>query len=76
MLLDNWITAGLLVFQDVSLAAKGSSAAQLEAMKMKYEEAVEQRRKAESDIEAFRPVGAIQTSGLQIIKLVYSVKSV
>lgn len=63
-------------FQDVSLAAKASSAAQLQAIKIKYEEAVELRRKAESDIEAFRPVGAIQTSGIHIIKLVYSAKSV
>lgn len=55
-------------FQDVSLAAKESSAAQLEAIKIKYEEAVELRRKAESDIEAFRPVGAFQTSSIHIIK--------
>lgn len=70
--LDNCITAGILVFQDVSLAAKESSAAQLQAMKLRYEEAVELRRKAESDIEAFRPVGAIQTSSIHIIKIVYS----
>lgn len=43
------------VQRDVSLAAKASSAAQLQAIKIKYEEAVELRRKAESDIEAFRP---------------------
>lgn len=29
---------------------------QLEMMKVKYEEAVEMRKKAELDIEAFRPV--------------------
>ena len=49
----------LLDFQDISLAAKESSAAHLEAIKIKYEEAVELRRKAELDIEAFRPVGYI-----------------
>jgi len=31
-------------------------AGQLEMIKMKYEEALEMRRKAELDIEAFRPV--------------------
>ncbi|XP_078109820.1 glial fibrillary acidic protein [Sander vitreus] len=41
--------------RDISLAAKESTAAQLEAIKIKYEEAVELRRKAELDIEAFRP---------------------
>lgn len=46
-------------FQDISLAAKGSAAAQLEAIKIQYEEAVELRKKAELEIEAFRPVGAI-----------------
>ena len=39
------------------MAAKDSAAAQLESIKIKYEEAVELRRKAELDIEAFRPVG-------------------
>ncbi|XP_030248303.1 desmin isoform X1 [Sparus aurata] len=43
------------VQRDISLAAKESSAAHLEAIKIKYEEAVELRRKAELDIEAFRP---------------------
>ncbi|XP_076594269.1 glial fibrillary acidic protein [Chaetodon auriga] len=43
------------VQRDISLAAKESTAAQLEAIKIKYEEAVELRRKAELDIEAFRP---------------------
>lgn len=47
------------VFQDISLAAKESAAAQLEAIKVKYEEAVELRKKAELDIETFRPVRAI-----------------
>ncbi|XP_027142925.1 vimentin [Larimichthys crocea] len=41
--------------RDIALAAKGSTAAQLEAIKIKYEEAVELRRKAELEIEAFRP---------------------
>ncbi|XP_041844397.1 glial fibrillary acidic protein [Melanotaenia boesemani] len=43
------------VQRDLSLAAKESTAAQLEAIKLKYEEAVELRKKAELDIEAFRP---------------------
>ncbi|KAM8846871.1 desmin [Synchiropus picturatus] len=43
------------VQRDISLAAKESTAAQLEAIKAKYEEAVELRKKAEADIEAFRP---------------------
>ncbi|KAI3361433.1 hypothetical protein L3Q82_013599, partial [Scortum barcoo] len=43
------------VQRDISLAAKESTAAQLQAIKIKYEEAVELRRKAELDIEAFRP---------------------
>ncbi|KAM3614496.1 uncharacterized protein V6R79_015443 [Siganus canaliculatus] len=43
------------VQRDISLAAKESAAAQLEAIKIKFEEAVELRKKAELDIEAFRP---------------------
>ncbi|XP_071325656.1 glial fibrillary acidic protein isoform X2 [Trachinotus anak] len=43
------------VQRDISSAAKESSAAQLEAIKIKYEEAVELRKKAELDIEAIRP---------------------
>uniref|UniRef100_A0A3Q0R0D4 Zgc:172323 n=1 Tax=Amphilophus citrinellus TaxID=61819 RepID=A0A3Q0R0D4_AMPCI len=43
------------VQRDISLVAKESAAAQLEAIKVKYEEAVELRKKAEFDIEAFRP---------------------
>ncbi|KAL7392920.1 hypothetical protein ABVT39_003953 [Epinephelus coioides] len=43
------------VQRDISLAAKDSTAAQLEAIKIKYEEAVELRKKAELEIEAFRP---------------------
>ncbi|KAG7475722.1 glial fibrillary acidic filament-like [Solea senegalensis] len=41
--------------RDISLAAKESAAGQLEAMKIKYEEAVELRKKAELEIESFRP---------------------
>ncbi|XP_061572128.1 desmin isoform X1 [Cololabis saira] len=41
--------------RDISLAAKDSAAEHLEAIKIKYEEAVELRKKAELDIEAFRP---------------------
>ncbi|KAM7420250.1 hypothetical protein PAMA_014788 [Pampus argenteus] len=43
------------VQRDISLAVKESTAAQLEAIKIKYEEAVELRRKAETEIELFRP---------------------
>ena len=43
--------------QDIAFAGKDSTAAQLAAMKLKYEEAIELRRKAEAEIEAFRPVG-------------------
>ncbi|KAM6994680.1 desmin isoform 2-T2 [Tautogolabrus adspersus] len=43
------------VQRDISVAVKQSTAAQLEAIKIKYEEAVELRRKAELDIETFRP---------------------
>ncbi|XP_020490536.1 desmin isoform X1 [Labrus bergylta] len=43
------------VQREISVAAKQSTAAQLEAIKIKYEEAVELRRKAELDIETFRP---------------------
>ncbi|MBN3319530.1 DESM protein, partial [Atractosteus spatula] len=41
--------------RDMSLAAKEAMAGQLEMLKAKYEEAVEGRKKAEQDIEAFRP---------------------
>ncbi|CAL9705310.1 unnamed protein product [Knipowitschia caucasica] len=39
----------------IAFAAKDSTAEQLAAMKVKYEEAIELRRKAEAEIEAFRP---------------------
>uniref|UniRef100_A0A3B4BCT4 IF rod domain-containing protein n=1 Tax=Periophthalmus magnuspinnatus TaxID=409849 RepID=A0A3B4BCT4_9GOBI len=42
--------------RDIAFAAKDSTAAQLAAMKLKYEEAIDLRRKAEAEIEAFRPV--------------------
>ncbi|XP_056142825.1 desmin [Lampris incognitus] len=43
------------VQRDMALAAKESTAAQLDSVKVKYEEAVELRKKAEMHIEAFRP---------------------
>uniref|UniRef100_A0A3Q4GRW9 Zgc:172323 n=1 Tax=Neolamprologus brichardi TaxID=32507 RepID=A0A3Q4GRW9_NEOBR len=49
------IAEQMRVQRDISLAAKDSAAAQLKAIKIKYEEAVELRKKAELDIEAFRP---------------------
>ena len=45
-----------MVFQELALAAKQAMSGQLEAIKIRYEEAVELRRKAELEIEAFRPV--------------------
>lgn len=41
--------------RDIAFAAKDSTSAQLEAIKLKYEEAVELRRKVEAEIETFRP---------------------
>uniref|UniRef100_A0A8C1L529 Zgc:172323 n=1 Tax=Cyprinus carpio TaxID=7962 RepID=A0A8C1L529_CYPCA len=41
--------------RDLAIAAKDAMATQLEMMKVKYEEAVEMRKKAELDVEAFRP---------------------
>ncbi|CAJ1061962.1 glial fibrillary acidic protein [Xyrichtys novacula] len=49
------IAEQMKVQRDISVAAKQSTAAQLEAIKIKYEEAVELRRKAEMEIESFRP---------------------
>ncbi|XP_042597232.1 glial fibrillary acidic protein-like [Cyprinus carpio] len=43
------------VQRDLAIAAKDAMAGQLEMIKMKYEEALEMRKKAELDIEAFRP---------------------
>lgn len=50
------MTIPRFVFKDHAVAAKDGMAGQLEIMKVKYEEAVEMRKKAELDIEAFRPV--------------------
>ncbi|XP_072525261.1 desmin [Salminus brasiliensis] len=41
--------------RDMAIAAKDAVAGQLEMIKVKYEEAVELRKKAELEIEAFRP---------------------
>ncbi|XP_057179491.1 notochord granular surface [Triplophysa rosa] len=43
------------VQRELALAARDAMAGQLEMLKVKYEEAVEARKKAELDIEAFRP---------------------
>lgn len=58
-LIDNTHSFWFLGIQDISVAAKESTAARLEAIKIKYEEAVELKKRAELDIEAFRPVGYI-----------------
>lgn len=42
--------------QALALAAKEAMSGQLEMLKVKYEEALEARKKAEMEIEAFRPV--------------------
>ncbi|KAM9468067.1 desmin-like isoform 2-T2 [Clarias gariepinus] len=41
--------------RDIAVAAKEAMVAQLELVKVKYEEALEARKKAEQDIEAFKP---------------------
>ncbi|XP_051976878.1 desmin-like isoform X2 [Xyrauchen texanus] len=43
------------VQRDLAVAARVAMAGQLEILKVKYEEAVEARKKAELEIEAFRP---------------------
>ncbi|KAA0720715.1 Desmin [Triplophysa tibetana] len=43
------------VQRELALAARDAMAGQLEMLKVKYEEALEARKKAELDIEAFRP---------------------
>lgn len=54
------------------MAAKKSTTAQLESIKIKYEEAVELKKKAELDIEAFRPVGYILFANIPFnIKLIF-----
>lgn len=57
-------------FQDISVAAKDSTAAQLEAIKIKYEEAVELRKKSELEIENFRPVGPISFANIPLFTLI------
>lgn len=59
----------LFIFKDIAIAAKDAMAGQLEMIKVKYEEALEMRKKAELDIEAFRPVW-FQTNFL-IITLIW-----
>lgn len=60
----------LFGFQYISLAAKESTAAQLQAIKMKYEEAAELRRKTEVDNKAFLTMGFIEISNIcQIIQI-------
>ncbi|XP_030641009.1 glial fibrillary acidic protein [Chanos chanos] len=55
--------------RDLAVAAKEAMAGQLEMIKAKYEEAVEMRKKAEMDIEAFRPdVDAATTSRIALEK--------
>ncbi|XP_031438006.1 glial fibrillary acidic protein-like [Clupea harengus] len=49
--------------RDLSFAAKDAMAGQLEMFRVKYEEAVEARKKAEMDIEAFRPDVDAATAG-------------
>uniref|UniRef100_A0A8C5Q2W7 IF rod domain-containing protein n=1 Tax=Leptobrachium leishanense TaxID=445787 RepID=A0A8C5Q2W7_9ANUR len=49
--------------RDVAVAAKSSAANQLLSAKKRYEEAVEGRKKAEGDIEAFRPDVDAATAG-------------
>ncbi|XP_066558543.1 desmin isoform X2 [Amia ocellicauda] len=55
--------------RDMSIAAKEAVTAQLEALKVKYEEAFEARKKAEQEIEAFRPdVDAATSSRIALEK--------
>ncbi|XP_069624095.1 desmin-like isoform X1 [Ranitomeya imitator] len=49
--------------RDLAVAAKSSVSEELSAMKKRYEEAVEGRKKAEGDIEAFRPDVDAATAG-------------
>ncbi|CAL8287088.1 unnamed protein product [Merluccius merluccius] len=49
------IAEQMRVQRDIALASKESTTAHLAAIKIRYEEAVELRRKAELDIENFRP---------------------
>ncbi|KAG8582306.1 hypothetical protein GDO81_008001 [Engystomops pustulosus] len=49
--------------RDVAVAAKSSVSEELSAVKKRYEDAVEGRKKAEGDIEAFRPDVDAATAG-------------
>ncbi|XP_041721402.1 notochord granular surface isoform X1 [Coregonus clupeaformis] len=49
------IAEQMRVQRDLAVAAKGAMAGQVEVLKVKYEEALEARKKAELEIEAFRP---------------------
>lgn len=48
--------------KDFAVAGKEAMMAQLEMVKTKYEEALEARKKAEQDIEAFKPVSSLAVS--------------
>eukprot|EP00063_Salmo_salar_P086110 XP_014060945.1 PREDICTED: desmin-like [Salmo salar] len=50
------IAEQMRVQRDLAVADKGAMAGQVEVLKVKYEEALEARKKAELEIEAFRPV--------------------
>ena len=55
--MDDTVTFGFFLGpQNGAIAAKEAMAGQLVAIKVKYEEALELRQKAEMEIEAFRPV--------------------
>lgn len=57
------------------MAAKESTAAHLEAIKIKYDEAVELRVKAELDMEAFHPADFFQLATISLsIKFICHVK--
>ncbi|XP_024278468.1 glial fibrillary acidic protein-like [Oncorhynchus tshawytscha] len=49
------IAEQMRVQRDLAVAAKGAMAGQVEVLKVKYEEALEARKNAELEIEAFRP---------------------
>uniref|UniRef100_A0A8C9RA60 Notochord granular surface n=1 Tax=Scleropages formosus TaxID=113540 RepID=A0A8C9RA60_SCLFO len=51
----NRIAEQMRAQRDLALAAKAVMASQLDMLKVKYEEAAETRKKAELEIEAFRP---------------------
>lgn len=55
-----WVWLCFLHSKDLAVADKGAMAGQVEVLKVKYEEALEARKKAELEIEAFRPVSQTQ----------------